>query len=106
MDAESQQFERHLIALSRTVLQYENTDLLDDALHNLPLDTIYSQAEEAFQMHKAQIDSIGPGRTYQWGYQDFVIFNLVRYYSIPGLLFDARLTLAFADGSKKTFLLG
>ena len=80
-DVESMQFERHLTDLSSMVLQYENPDLLDDAMRSLPLEDIYHHAEGKFQLKTAEGRSIGDERPGCWGYQDYVIRELLRYSS-------------------------
>lgn len=78
-DRKPYKFRNLLVSLSLVPLKWENPDALDDALTNVPLDRIYSEALDELRTFTGIAMSINAPRL-AWGHQDCVIRALLRWF--------------------------
>ncbi|KAF3037189.1 peptide-N4-(N-acetyl-beta- glucosaminyl)asparagine amidase [Didymella heteroderae] len=67
-----------LNTLSTLQLRWEHPGLLEEALRVVPLEQIYTEADEESPILQAEADSVG--KKAAWGYQDCVIRALLRWF--------------------------
>lgn len=70
-----------LFTLSNVPLKWEKNELLDLALKEIDLKSIYSDAEEEHDVFISQARRKGVNTKSEWGYQDCVVQALLRYFS-------------------------
>ncbi|KAK7697660.1 Protein png1 [Diaporthe eres] len=73
-------FRDMFFTLSKIPIKWENNELLDLALKEIDLQSIYSDAEEENEYFVSLARSQGVGTKPEWGYQDCVIRALSRYF--------------------------
>ncbi|KAG6353992.1 hypothetical protein INS49_004963 [Diaporthe citri] len=74
-------FRDFLFTLCNVPMKWEDNELLDLALKEIDLKSIYSDAEEENEHFVSRARSQGVGTKPEWGYQDCVIRALSRYFS-------------------------
>lgn len=79
-DTSAIRFRAQLMAISCTPMGYENPGLLDEALSVIPLEKIYTDAEEESQVFQAEAKSISERAKPVWAYQDCVIRALLKWF--------------------------
>lgn len=73
-------FKDLLWSLSSKPFQWNNPDLLDEALAQLPLDMLHRQAEKEFEIVRADAKAHSPARRPILGFEDCVIKALLRWF--------------------------
>lgn len=77
-DSKSRQFSSQLHMHAQGPLKWENPGLLDEAMKQIPLDRIYSEADEESQTFQATAASLG--KKPAWAWQDCVIRALLKWF--------------------------
>lgn len=77
---QSIRFKNLLWSLSSKPFQWNNPDLLDEALAQFPLDMLHRQAEKEFDTLRADAKAHSPARRPIMGFEDCVIKALLRWF--------------------------
>jgi peptide-N4-(N-acetyl-beta-glucosaminyl)asparagine amidase len=79
-DRSHQRFRNQLHALSETPLKWENPGLLDEAMRQLPMETLFARATEEENYFKASAASLGSGKKPAWSFQDCLIRAMMKWF--------------------------
>jgi len=74
------EFRTFLFRLSRTPMAWENPGLLDEAIKVIPLEKLYSDADEEWQMLSDVDGTHGTRHSSQWSHQDAMVRGLLRWF--------------------------
>lgn len=73
-------FQHVLFTFGKAPMRWEDTELLDLALKEIDLTTIFSEAEDEHERFISQARSEGDDTKPEWGYQDCVVRAFSRYF--------------------------